>query len=693
MALTLVSVAAVLWLLVLQVDAVSPGTLSAAHMQVPELEGRKSCVHCHGKGEVAMADACAECHEEVDQDILAGTGFHGTLGDADIRDCARCHGEHAGSDFPLVSRRSFGLAGFAQREDYDHEELDFRLQGRHAQLTCADCHTNADVVFLAQGTTRFLGLEQGCQNCHEDAHEGRIVRACAECHGQEHPFALVASFEHEAFESECAHSAVTCVQCHAPGGAHDCELLSSATAPDCARTCQACHESPHSEPFLVAADTLADVAPGQSCASCHTESLGTFAGHLETTPPALHLASGFALERPHDGLACEACHMALDGDETRFSLQVPARSADDCRVCHGDPHGGQFAESAFGVGECLTCHDRERFEPSNFGPDQHQRSDFPLVESHQAVACVRCHVPSADGSPRRFEGLDTTCSACHADAHRGFFDVFDNPEGCARCHEPTLFSEYHEEAFDHGGWTEFVLDGAHARAECEACHVPTARPDENGRTFGMVSAVFGDSPERCETCHQDVHEGRFERQSVPATIDGAEGCARCHTTETFSTPRQDTFDHERMTGYPIADFHADVECTKCHVPSAKPDAKGRTFGKAGTRCADCHIDPHVAQFAVAGVTDCARCHQDAGGLAFDHQRDSRFALDEVHAKLECAVCHVPWPLPGGGEAVRYKPLGIECADCHDPDFLERNERASKRKKSERGGFSPRGGGR
>jgi hypothetical protein len=27
-------------------------------------------------------------------------------------------------------------------------------------------------------------------------------------------------------------------------------------------------------------------------------------------------------------------------------------------------------------------------------------------------------------------------------------------------------------------------------------------------------------------------------------------------------------------------------------------------------------------------------------------------------------CHIPWPLPDGGEAVRYRPLGTTCADCH-----------------------------
>ena len=39
-------------------------------------------------------------------------------------------------------------------------------------------------------------------------------------------------------------------------------------------------------------------------------------------------------------------------------------------------------------------------------------------------------------------------------------------------------------------------------------------------------------------------------------------------------------------------------------------------------------------------------------------------LDERHRTLDCGACHQPWPLRGGGEAIRYRPLGTECADCH-----------------------------
>jgi hypothetical protein len=113
------------------------------------------------------------------------------------------------------------------------------------------------------------------------------------------------------------------------------------------------------------------------------------------------------------------------------------------------------------------------------------------------------------------------------------------------------------------------------------------------------------------------------------------------------------------------------------VTARSSDGQGRTFGRAaGRACADCHDDPHAAQFAVAGVTDCARCHASNGAFElvdFDHARDTRFALDAQHARLACSACHVPWATAAGERVVRYKPLGTQCADCH--------------------GFGKRGGGR
>jgi hypothetical protein len=686
--LGLASLFGVLWAVALQVEHTSPGPLAATHARVPELSGSSSCKLCHGHGPGDMTAACGECHEPVLAQIGQAQGFHGTLADVDVEDCGACHLEHLGETFPLVSLASFREAGFEDREDYDHAELDFELLGRHSRLGCADCHVNADVDILLEGHTRFVGLDQNCASCHEDAHEGRIVLACASCHGQEHPFPVVAAFEHEDFATTCGHAAASCVECHEKDGPHDTELLAGANPPMGQRGCMACHESSHSLPFIVAVAVMTSQRPTDTCAACHDETHGTFLGHFDETPPEIHAASGFELQDPHNAVACGECHAVVEGDEIRpFVAQVPARQADDCVACHEDVHEGQFALGSFPEATCIDCHDRHEFLPPRFSLDAHEESAFPLEASHQAVACVFCHLEPEGGGPRQFQGTTERCADCHEDAHDQRFD--EEPEGCATCHLPTLFSEWREDGFDHAVHGGMVLDGAHARADCESCHQLSPIADEAGRTFGRVADLYEGDLDACATCHHDPHLGRFDENGLAHEVNGLTGCARCHVTEAFT--QVVNFEHERWTGYPMADFHREVECTECHIPTESPDAFGRTFGRSPTGCADCHNDPHVGQFAVAGRTECAQCHQDSGGITFDHQKDSRFQLDELHAKLECSACHVPWPLPGGGTAVRFKPLGVECVNCHDPEMLERPESQRIIRRNRSRDLNPRGG--
>jgi len=170
----------------------------------------------------------------------------------------------------------------------------------------------------------------------------------------------------------------------------------------------------------------------------------------------------------------------------------------------------------------------------------------------------------------------------------------------------------------------------------------------------------------CAACHRDVHEGRFDRPGRPPKVGGAEGCARCHATASFRA-LSSGFDHAVWTGHPLAGAHSKIDCAACHRRLEKPDASGRTLAVArGKTCQSCHPDPHVAQFGGPKDVRCNRCHTETSfkPAAFDHQKDSRFALDKTHAKLACAGCHKTVDLPGGGKTVRYKPLGTKCGDCH-----------------------------
>jgi hypothetical protein len=53
-------------------------------------------------------------------------------------------------------------------------------------------------------------------------------------------------------------------------------------------------------------------------------------------------------------------------------------------------------------------------------------------------------------------------------------------------------------------------------------------------------------------------------------------------------------------------------------------------------------------------------------------------LDDEHAGLACSACHKPQPVRGWGTAVRYKPLGTVCGDCHDPRGPTGRSRGNRR---------------
>lgn len=767
-------------------DAVSPGPLTAVHGAAKDLADPASCERCHGGLGTSMASACGECHAEIEAQLDEDQGFHGTRAGVDVGRCGACHVEHHGDARALVDDRAFALAGVADRAAFVHDFAEFRLTGVHARLLCDECHPAADAARLEAGAKRFLGLDQACTACHEDPHEGKFVKGCEECHGQERPFTELANFVHTArLPLTGAHAGLACARCHEPGTARSVEALGSAAPPPPERACQDCHESPHREAFVAEVSRARNLEPAASCAECHAADATTFAVEPLAMSPELHAASGFALSAPHDRAECSDCHAdgpvpsgAAANVPASHPPRSPAREASDCAACHDDPHRGQF-DSAGRATSCTACHAATHFEPALFDVAAHA-SVFALEGAHATVACDECHL-RREVQPTRFRGTPSRCESCHDDVHGGVFqpalgsqrldalvaELSSLRGSCEACHTTARFDETSFAAPEHGPWTGFELAGAHSRASCESCHRRSAAPEPTGRTFGRVAEVFPGPasscatchadvhrgafevdglprevegrtscarchseerfdellepfdhaawtgfalveaheraacaachgtlaevsfpagatnpartlgfaadlafgpPRECSSCHADVHGGAFDREGLPERVDGDQGCARCHTRRTFADGLRETFDHGAFTAFALEGAHARTACEACHVPAREPDEHGRRFGRAtGTTCAECHADPHAGQFASGGATSCERCHESASSFAeldFDHGRDARFALDAVHARLDCSACHKPWPLPAGGSAVRYKPLGTACADCH-----------------------------
>jgi len=678
--ITACSLGVVLLAAVIETNRASPGPITAVHARVADLKQGEKCSACHGGWFSDMTHSCEKCHAPIAKEIEARKGLHGVLESTLAQSCASCHGEHHGDAFEIVNAKSFTFAGVADRDAFDHMKIGYELNGKHAEIRCADCHENADKAVLAENEARFLGLDRKCESCHVDPHEGRMRVDCAACHGQT-TWQDLHSFGHEKrLPLVGGHGDVACRTCHAKTDAHALEILGESASPPPPRACADCHASPHQAAFTKGAAELASLEPSKGCVACHLAEHTDFGEASTETTAAQHALSGFALETPHADVACKACHAP---DLVGFRARYPGRSSAACSACHADVHGGQFAKGRFAHQECTACHDKERFEPHAFTVEKHAATALPLTGKHVSTACDDCHERSSEKEPRIFHGTATRCELCHKDAHDGAFAATDTElrtdrrGTCAVCHGTTAFAEVAPAGFDHERWTGFAILGAHAQGECATCHRPSPTADATGRTFGKVAQRFGPY-EGCVTCHDDVHEGAFDRPGLPAEVAGKTDCARCHEETSFrSLPRG--FEHGRWTGFALAAEHEAADCSACHEPvrGAKPGE--RTWGKAaGSACSDCHVDPHAGQFAERTANDCARCHaaEQKRFLSFEHDRDSKFRLGPQHRDLSCDACHKPYPGKDGFDVVRYKPLGRECIDCHgvNEDVLMRRKR-------------------
>ncbi|MBL8730157.1 MAG: cytochrome c3 family protein [Planctomycetes bacterium] len=510
------------------------------------------CIRCHigadgaepppGGRFLGITQACTECHEDVHRAAFG-------------KDCESCHGQER---------------PWPETPGFRHEA--FALQDAHQKVACTECH--------APGTVRDVKAlqEHGqpvrrCVECHADPHGATAAPTalqlhdtsdCARCHqATKWAAARPTPAQHAAFGFELrgAHATAACASCH---GDHATAARWSGAAPALA-ACSACHEHPHT-PALMAAATAAQ-GPAAGCADCHLDADRTFADGRMTA--AQHAATPFPLVAPHGDVACDTCHTG-----TRRSERFPGRMPEHCTACHHDAHAGQFAGEP-GFAECTACHVPTRFVPHAFSTAMHGRTKFPLTGAHDAVACAACHLEVKDGV-RTFHGTAGECAACHDDVHEGRFDRRDRPQvvdgrrGCARCHDTAAFVPVAAD-FEHGRWTGYPLQGAHAPLACTQCH-PAG-------TGGAASPHLGKAAgTTCAACHHDPHAGQF-------AAGGPTDCARCHDDTSWHELR---FDHQRHSRFPLDGRHVKVACAKCHVGYQTGSGPIVRYKPLGTACGDCH---------------------------------------------------------------------------------------------------------
>jgi hypothetical protein len=316
------------------------------------------CEDCHIGG-INYLDqgVCQDCHLELDQAYMEIhlAQFH--------PECLECHD---------------GVDRYG--DSFDHNRLDFPLEGGHAELECASCHAE---VRTAQDFSRAAGE---CYDCHQenDAHAGEFGTSCGSCHSSDSWQG--AEFDHQQtnFPLIGLHQLVACQDCHQDSGYQGTP-----------QTCYACHQ----------ADDTHQGELGTDCQICHTPS-----GWDEVI--FNHASTTFPLTGAHLPLACPDCHSGGD-----FSQASGA-----CASCHADPdfHLGLFSS------DCAACHATKAWSPARFD----QAHTFPLNHGEAPSDCRLCHPASLN---------EYTCYGCHEHSpaeieEEHLEEDIRDFQDCMRCH-------------------------------------------------------------------------------------------------------------------------------------------------------------------------------------------------------------------------------------------------------------------
>lgn len=506
---------------------ISPGELSLAHQK---LEGLSNCTQCHVLGEKVTNQKCLACHDEIQDLISNGNGYHASV-EVRGKDCFACHSEHHGRNFRMIR---------LDEANFDHDLTSYKLEGKHLEIKCADCHQakNIQQASLKEKKGSFLGLAQNCLSCHEDYHQKTLPADCASCHGAD-SFKPALNFDHQKtdFKLTGKHQQVACEKCH-PKTEQQGKAFQQFSGVKFAN-CTSCHADVHQNKF------------GQNCTSCHNESSFHQVAGLTNCD---HQKTNFPLEAKHRQIGCRSCHQQ--------SLTAPL-AHDKCRDCHQDYHNGQFSSQP-SKPDCSACHDVTGFAASSFTIEKHNQSKFKLEGAHLATPCFACHKKE---SRWEFRKIGENCVDCHENIHREkIAEKYMPQQNCQPCHNVLQWSDID---FDHQE-TGFQLIGKHAKADCRSCHFK--------EEVSKVEQVFSGLSKDCESCHRDIHRGQFQ-------VKGKTNCANCHQPNAW-TPSY--FDHDKSR-FKLEGQHAHTACVKCHPPVQ--DQAG-TFTKYNLKneikCADCH---------------------------------------------------------------------------------------------------------
>ncbi len=518
-----------------------------------------------------------------------------------------------------------------------HKKFDKKAQS----LLCMDCHKEVGKdVAGKRGYHGRLDAAKECKECHTE-HKGRDFNAAAFDH---------AKFDHlqtdYPLKGKHTDPKVKCEDCHkagkkfreAPSYCNECHKKDDKHKGSLGTDCAKCHSEKdwkstsfdHDKSDFKLRGKHADVkcdechidnkfkdTPKQ-CSSCHKKDDDkAHKGKLGTKCESCHVDRGwkeivfdhdkltkYPLLGKHNEVKCAECHV-----NNKFK-DTPKQ----CSSCHKKEdekaHKGKFGN------KCESCHSEKDWKEIKF---DHDKTKFPLLGKHRApLKCTSCH----KGDLYK-DKLERACVSCHKKdddkAHKGNFG-----KKCESCHTER---DWKEIVFDHGKQTKYPLLGKHRQAKCSSCH---------------KGDLFKDKlPTTCFSCHEkeDKHNGQEGKK-----------CESCHNEQSW---HKTTFDHGRMSVFPLLGRHILVECRKCH---AAP-----TFKDAETDCWSCHEKDDAKVHKRRFGTECQDCHNVRDWMAwdFDHNKTD-FKLNGAHKKVanKCYTCHSK---PMGKKVT----LGSSCGSCHD----------------------------
>ena len=553
---------------------VSPGPLAAPHAA---FEGTTQCLQCHATrgSKAGMDEKCLACHKEVAWMRAAKRGLHASVS---AKECASCHPDHGGSDFALVAWDEGSAAKF------DHRRAGFVLEGKHAQLECAQCHKPAlqkspaaALVKKKDRAKSWMGLQTECADCHADPHRGQLGRECSTCHSQA-AWKPARGFDHakSRFPLTGAHAKVECLKCHAAPQVVKATDAKGQPVPEWKplphADCVSCHKDPHASRFKGA------------CAKCHT----TADWKAINRAGFDHDATRYPLRGRHALVACEKCHdpKVPAGQKPKFA---------QCLDCHRDAHAGT-ATLAGKPADCAACHTVSGWRPSAYTVAAHATIAYPLEAAHARAACDGCHVRRPAGAPDAaalgvarvvLRPRKSACVDCHADPHAGRFRAGGpraKADDCRACHglaawRPSRYdAKLHESA-------AFRLDGAHVAVPCVACHAELKARPAAGSLLAAAASLrplrFEEPKQACADCHRNPHGDQFAKRKDRGACEG------CHDQMAFAPAGR--FDHDRDSQYRLEGAHRRTPCKGCH--ETKPGADGKPFvvyRPVPTRCEACH---------------------------------------------------------------------------------------------------------